>query len=142
MDHRSRDAAVFLASLWLLAPLGEAVGQPLESAAAGEPSEQIVITAPHGPTPILEVPESISVFTSDRLTDANVSTVKQLTSVAPSIGVINSIGESFGQLIAVRGIATSGADIGLESTVGVRVDGVPLLRPNLAIFDFQGVGPR
>jgi len=139
VDHRSGYAAIFLASLWLLAPLGGAVGQPLESATAGEPGEQIVITATQRATPVLQVPGSISVFTSDRLTDANVNTVKQLTSVAPSIGVINSIGESFGQLIAVRGIATSGADIGLESTVGVRVDGVPLLRPNLAIFDFQGV---
>ena len=139
MGHRSRDAAVFLASIWLLAPVGEAVGQPLESSAAGEPGEQIVITATQRATPVLQVPGSIAVFTSDRLADANVSTVKQLISLAPSMGVINSIGESFGQLIAMRGIATSGADIGLESTVGVRVDGVPLLRPNLAIFDFQGV---
>src|SRR6266700_6481995 len=138
LGHRHRDIAVFLVLLSLLAPVGGAAGQPMESTAAGEPNEQVVITAFRA-TPVLQVPGSISVFTSDSLTDANVSTVKQLISLAPSMGVINSIGESFGQLIAVRGVATSGADIGLESTVGVRVDGVPLLRPNLAIFDLQGV---
>src|SRR5262249_9211230 len=51
----------------------------------------------------------------------------------------NSIGESFGQLITLRGIHTSGADIGIESAVGVMLDGVPVSRPNIALFDLQGI---
>ncbi|HXI99619.1 MAG TPA: TonB-dependent receptor [Micropepsaceae bacterium] len=102
-------------------------------------SEQVLITATQRVTQVLDAPGAASVFTSDRLDDTHVTSVKQLVTLAPSMNVINSIGESFGQLIAVRGVATSGADMGLESTVAVTVDGVQLMRPNLAIFDFQGV---
>jgi len=102
-------------------------------------NEQVVITATERPAGILDVPASISLYSSESLAAANVTNVKQITSLTPAVSVINSIGESFGQLIAVRGVATSGADIGLESAAGITVDGVPLVRPNLAIFDFQGV---
>ena len=100
---------------------------------------EVTITATLRPTPLVDLPASTSVFTADRLAAANVGTPKQLVSLAPALGVVNSIGESFGQLIRVRGVATSGADIGLESAVGVTIDGVPLSRPNLAILDLQGV---
>jgi outer membrane receptor protein involved in Fe transport len=104
-----------------------------------EKPEQVVITATQRTVPAVDVPSSVSVLNAERLAGAHVETVKQLTSLTPTIGVVNSIGESFGQLITVRGIATSGADIGLESAVGISLDGVPLSRPNLAIFDLQGI---
>jgi iron complex outermembrane recepter protein len=129
---------VFLSLLAMAAASG-ARAQPLPVAESSAPNEQIVITATQRPVPALEVPATVSVFSSDTLAAANVTTVKQITALAPAINVINSIGESFGQLIAVRGVTTSGADVGLESAAGVTIDGVPLLRPNLAIFDFQGV---
>ncbi len=117
-------------------------------AAASEPSqilqqeekpEQIVITATQRTVPALDVPASVSVLNADRLAGAHVETVKQLTSLTPTISVINSIGESFGQLISVRGVTTSGADIGLSPSVGVTLDGVPLSRPIRTIFDLQGI---
>jgi iron complex outermembrane receptor protein len=135
--HRGVAAAVL--NLLLPAAVQASEAQGPTSQIQTEQSEQVVITATQRVTPILDVPQSASVFTADRLDGAHVTGVKQLVSLAPSINVINSIGETFGQLIAVRGSATSGADVGLESTVGVTVDGVPLMRPNLAILDFQGV---
>jgi outer membrane receptor protein involved in Fe transport len=108
-------------------------------AVAPEPSELIVITATQRTTAALDVPASVSVFATDRLADAQVNTVKQLISLTPALGTINSIGESFGQLITVRGISTSGADIGLESAAGMTLDGVPLARANVALFDLQGI---
>ena len=114
-----------------------------QDSGSGAPTAQTVelvtITATLRPTPLLELPASSTVYAADRLAAANVTTPKQLVSLAPGLGVINSIGESFGQLVRVRGVATSGADIGLESAVGVTIDGVPLSRPNLAILDLQGV---
>ena len=101
--------------------------------------EEVTITATLRATPLVELPASSSVYTADRLSAANVGTPKELVSLAPGLGVVNSIGESFGQLVRVRGVATSGADIGLESAVGVTIDGVPLSRPNLAILDLNGV---
>ena len=138
MVHRGVGAVVLT---YLLLPTAaqasEAQGQT--SQVQTEQSEQVVITATQRVTPILDVAQSASVFTADRLNDAHVTGVKELITLAPSLSVINSTGETFGQIIAVRGVATSGADLGLESTVGITVDGVPLMRPDLAIFDFQGV---
>ena len=104
-----------------------------------EPSELVVITATQRAMDVLDVPASVSVFPGDRLQGSQINTVKQLTSLAPALGTINSIGESFGQLITVRGITTSGADIGLESAAGITLDGIPLARPNVALFDLQGI---
>lgn len=104
-----------------------------------EAPEQVVITATQRATEVLDVPASVSVFSGDRLTGSRINTVKQLTSLAPALGTINSIGESFGQLITMRGISTSGADIGLESAAGITLDGIPLARPNVALFDLQGI---
>ena len=135
--HRGVGAAVL--NILLLPAATQASEAQSQISPIQEQSEQIVITATQRVTPILDVPQSASVFAADRLDEAHVTGVKQLITLGPSMNVINSIGETFGQLIAVRGVATSGADLGLESTVGITVDGVPLMRPNLAIFDFQGV---
>ena len=104
-----------------------------------EASELVVITATQRTMDALDVPASVSVFGDDRLASARVNTVKQLVALAPQLNTINSVGESFGQLITVRGITTSGADIGLESAAGVTLDGVPLTRANVAQFDLQGI---
>jgi iron complex outermembrane recepter protein len=114
------------------------------SAAAAETvladaTELVVITATQRAVPALDVPASVSVFETDRLESAHINTVKQLMSLAPAMSSVNATGESFGQIISVRGIATSGADIGLESAAGITLDGVPLSRPNVALFDLQGI---
>lgn len=104
-----------------------------------EASELVVITATQRTMDALDVPVSVSVFADDRLASARVNTIKQLVALAPQLNTINSVGESFGQLITVRGITTSGADIGLEPAAGVTLDGVPLTRANVAQFDLQGI---
>ena len=106
---------------------------------SSNPIEEIVISAGGRPLPLLDTPASVSVYGSDLLQSAGIETVKSLAAIAPSMGVVNSIGEAFGQLLRVRGVATSGADIGLESAAGITIDGVPIARPNLAIGDLQGV---
>lgn len=142
MAHPGGTVACILLSCLLSSASALAVeaGSP-DSAqqAAEQQSEQIVVTATQRVVPARDTAASVSVFTAERLNDSNVTTVKQLTTLAPSMTVLNSIGEAFGQLIAVRGVATSGADVGLESAVGITLDGVPLMRPNVSIFDLQGV---
>jgi outer membrane receptor protein involved in Fe transport len=107
--------------------------------APSEVSELVVITATQRAMDALDVPASVSVFPSDRLVDARVMSAKQLVALAPQLNTINTIGESFGQLFTVRGITTSGADIGLEPAAGITLDGVPLARANVALFDLQGI---
>ena len=142
MAHpRGRVACILLSCLLSSASaLAVEAGSPDSTQQAAEQqSEQIVVTATRRVVSARDTAASVSVFTAERLHDSNVTAVKQLTTLAPSMTVLNSIGEAFGQLIAVRGVATSGADVGLESAVGITLDGVPLMRPNVSIFDLQGV---
>jgi outer membrane receptor protein involved in Fe transport len=133
---RGTAGRAILVAVQVLSALPVAAAEVTETAEEGE---QVVITATKRTMPALDIPASVSVFTSDRLAGARVDTVKQLSSLTPAMSTINSIGESFGQLVTVRGIATSGADIGLESAAGITLDGVPLSRPNVALFDLQGI---
>ena len=100
--------------------LQAASGTPAAAAESvpADASELVVITATQRTMAALDVPASVSVFADDRLASARVNTIKQLVSLAPQLNTINSVGESFGQLITVRGITTSGADIGLEPAAG------------------------
>src|SRR3546814_19845997 len=65
--------------------------------------------------------------------------VKRLTSIAPSLDVSNTQGETSGVQIRVRGVGTSGSNPGLESATGVSVDGVFLIRSNVALGDLLGI---
>src|SRR3546814_20563862 len=66
--------------------------------------------------------------------------VKRLTSIAPSLDVSNTQGETSGVQIRVRGVGTSGSNPGLESATGVSVDGVFLIRSNVARSEERRVG--
>jgi iron complex outermembrane recepter protein len=122
-------------ALQAASPVAAAAPEPI----APEDSELVVITATQRTMAALDVPASVSVFGTDRLAGAEINSVKQLISLTPALTTINSLGESFGQLITVRGISTSGADIGLEPAAGITLDGVPLARANAALFDLQGI---
>ena len=128
----------FLLSSAAVSAVAADSGNRAEQAADQKP-EQVVVTATQRSEPAQDAVTSVSVFTSERLTGANITSVKQLATLAPSMTVLNSIGEAFGQLIAVRGVATSGADAGLESATGITLDGVPMMRPGVSLFDLQGV---
>src|SRR5262245_7647382 len=121
--------------------LQAASGSPAAAAESTPPevSELVVITATQRTMEALDIPASVSVFSDDRLANARVMNAKQLVALAPQLNTINTIGESFGQLFTVRGITTSGADIGLEPAAGITLDGIPLARANVALFDLQGV---
>jgi iron complex outermembrane recepter protein len=115
------------------APVGAAAEFPVQT------HESVVVTATLRASELADVPVSASIFSGAAIADSGIEQLKDLTSLEPSLGTVNSISESFGQLLQIRGIETSGADIGLESAVGVTIDGVPISRPDLVIGDLQGI---
>jgi iron complex outermembrane recepter protein len=127
------------AAILAMVPLVLSVNVNAAAQSQSDATEEVVVTAGRRPLSLTATPVSVSAYESDVLQSAGIETIKSLAAIAPSLGVVNSIGESFGQLLRVRGVATSGADIGLESAAGITIDGVPIARPNLAIGDLQGV---
>src|SRR3546814_15648047 len=75
----------------------------------------------------------------EQIARSGISDVKRLTSIAPSLDVSNTQGETSGVQIRVRGVGTSGSNPGLESATGVSVDGVFLIRSNVAHVDLLGI---
>ena len=99
----------------------------------------VTVTATRRTQDILDVPVAVSNIGAEQMERSGISDVKQLTSIAPSLDITNTIGESYGAVIRVRGIGTSGSNPGLESATGVYVDGVYRSRSNLALNDMPGV---
>jgi len=130
----------------LIAPAALAQDQTADGAQsdAGDSTESrrlgaVTVTATRRSQDILDVPVAVSNIGAEQMARSGISDVKQLTSVAPSLDITNTIGESYGAVIRVRGIGTSGSNPGLESAAGVYVDGVYRSRSNLALNDMPGV---
>ena len=110
-----------------------------QTAQSEAPIDEVVITATGRVGALADTPVSVSAYDGADLRNGGVDTVKALFAISPSLSVVNSFSESFGQFLRIRGVATSGADIGIESAAGITIDGVPISRPNLSIGDLQGV---
>lgn len=85
--------------------------------------EEVVVTAQKREQNLQDVPVAVTAFTGEMLRDSGVRDMFELSAIAPSLTVEqsqSSTATSFG----IRGIFTSSQNFGLESSVGLYVDGV------------------
>ncbi|WP_031235415.1 TonB-dependent receptor [Asticcacaulis sp. AC402] len=107
-----------LASGWLAAP-----------ALAAEPTTEVIITAQKRPEPLRRAPLSIAVVTGEQMERSGAYDLKDMQILTPSLLITSTANEA--QTTArLRGVGTVGDNPGLESSVGVTIDGV--LRPRTA----------
>ena len=102
-------------------------------------ANEIIVTATLRKENVQRVPLAVSTFTGENLEKAGVRDVKAFEAVSSSFSVSNSNSESGGTTLRVRGVGTAGNNIGLESAVGVFLDGVYLSRPGIALGDLVDV---
>ena len=102
-------------------------------------SGEIIVTATLRKENVQKVPLAVSTFTGKNLENAGVRDVKSFETVSSSFNISNSNSESGGTTLRVRGVGTTGNNIGLESAVGVFLDGVYLSRPGVALGDLIDV---
>lgn len=100
--------------------------------------EEIVVTATRRAESIQDVPIAVTALNSGQLERSGVRDVRDLTRLAPSLNVSNSQSASSTRL-RIRGVGTTGNNAGLESAVGVFLDGVYLSRPDIALSDLLDV---
>jgi len=83
--------------------------------------EEVTVTARKKEESLTDVPIAISAVTGDFLQESNLSDILGLAEQVPNL----SFGESFNSSdrFAIRGISTSGSNIGFEQAVGFNVDG-------------------
>jgi len=104
--------------------LGSALylGLSLTALAEGE-LEEVVVTAQKRTQNLQDVPVAVSAFSGEVLRDSGVRDMFELTSIAPSL-TVGSSQTSTTTTFGIRGIFTSSQNFGLESSVGLYVDGV------------------
>ncbi|HEX6741862.1 MAG TPA: TonB-dependent receptor [Sphingomicrobium sp.] len=121
--------------------------QPTQSATEGaavqdqatEPqpvdTSDIVITATRRNEALSDVPMAVSAVTAQQLEYTGASDIRQLNQVAPSLLVSSTSSEAGAGVARIRGIGTVGDNPGLESSVGVFIDGVYRSRAGVALTE-------
>lgn len=95
----------------------------------------VTVTATQRAESIQDVPIAVTALDPEALERAGVADIRNLDQVAPSFNMNTSDTQSGGITLRLRGVGTTGNNIGLESSVGVFLDGVYLSRPGIALAD-------
>ncbi|WP_203292110.1 TonB-dependent receptor [Maricaulis parjimensis] len=94
----------------------------------------ITVTAQKREQGIQDVPVAVTAYNEELLTNAGVSDIKDLAVIAPGLNVTSTSNE-YSTTVRIRGIGTVGDNPGLESSVGVVIDGVPRSRNGISFGD-------
>jgi iron complex outermembrane receptor protein len=95
---------------------------------------ELIVTAQKREQKLQDVPIAVTVVTAQLLSDAGVKDIKDLTVLTPGLIVTSSSSEA-STTARIRGIGTVGDNPGLESSVGVVVDGIYRPRNGTALTD-------
>jgi len=142
MRLKKRHKSVLLSSataiaLSLAAPT-MAHAQSAEDADAEEGTKrlsEITVTATRREASIQDVPIAVTALSQEQLDRQGVLDVRSLENLSSSFSIQSSQVPSQATSIRIRGVGTTGNNIGLESAVGVFLDGVYLARPGIALGD-------
>jgi outer membrane receptor protein involved in Fe transport len=96
--------------------------------------DEIVVTAQMREQSLQDVPVVVTSVNAQQLQDAGIRDIKDLTIVAPGL-TVTSTSSSAITTARIRGIGTVGDNPGLESSVGVVIDGVYRPRNGVAFSD-------
>ncbi|MET4685104.1 TonB-dependent receptor [Brevundimonas faecalis] len=99
---------------------------------------EIVVTAQRKEQPLAAAPLSLTVATQPLLNDAGVRDIKDLQILTPGLVVASTSNQTF-TTARIRGVGTVGDNPGLESSVGVMIDGVYRPRNGAALGDLGEV---
>ena len=116
----------------------EASPPPAEEAAEADPDE-IFVTATLRSENLQAIPIAVSAYNAEALDKSGVKDLKNLDQVSASFNANSAQTESGGTTLRVRGVGTTGNNSGLESAVGIFLDGVYLSRPGIALGDLLDV---
>ena len=97
--------------------------------------EPIIVTATLRATDVQDIPLAVTAVAPEALERQGIADIKNLASISPSFNIQSSQTETQGTSIKIRGVGTTGNNTGLESSVGVFIDGVYQSRPGVALGD-------
>ena len=101
-------------------------------------TSDIVITATRRNQALSDVPMAVSAVTAKQLEYSGATDIRQLQQLSPSLLVSSTTSEAGAAVARIRGIGTVGDNPGLESSVGLFIDGVYRSRTGVG---FTELGP-
>jgi iron complex outermembrane receptor protein len=96
--------------------------------------EEIIVTAEKRSENLQDVPISVVAINAQQIQDAHITDIRSLAILTPGLTVTSEGNESI-TTARIRGIGTVGDNPGLESSVGVNIDGVYRPRNGVAFGD-------
>jgi len=121
---------------WMLAAAATALVAPAQAQqpAAKAQEEEIVVTATKRESRLQDVPVAVTPITAAMIENSGIRDVQDLQAVVPTLQF--NVSESQSSATArLRGIGTQGSNPGLESSVGIFIDGVYRARNSIAMGD-------
>lgn len=99
----------------------------------------IIVTATRRAADVQDIPIAVTAVTPEQLEQQGIANIQTLGAVSASFNIQSSQTESQGTSIRLRGVGTTGNNIGLESAVGVFIDGVYQSRPGVALGELVDI---
>ncbi len=100
--------------------------------------EEIIVTATKVERNAQDIPVAVSAFSGQTLQDSGIRDIRELSAIAPSL-VANRSQTSTNASFSIRGIGTSSQNFGLESSVGLYIDGAYRARQNSIINNLTDI---
>jgi iron complex outermembrane receptor protein len=104
------------------------------TAAAPRTIDELVVTAQKRTQNLQDVPIVVTALNAQQMQDAGVRDIKDLTILTPGL-MVTTTSSNTSTTARIRGIGTVGDNVGLESSVGVVIDGVYRPRNGVAFSD-------
>jgi len=95
--------------------------------------DEILVTATRREENVQDVPLAVTAYSGDLLEASGIRDIRGLISVSPSLYLAATQSEAAGANARIRGVGTVGDNPGLESSVGVFIDGVYRSRNSTAL---------
>jgi len=118
---------------------GTAVTPSLAQDSPSDSYDEIIVTATKRSESVQDIPIAVTAVTPKQLERQGILDIKTLSSVVGGLSIQSSNTQSQGTAIRIRGIGTTGNNIGVESAVGVFIDGVYQSRPGVALGELVDI---
>lgn len=96
--------------------------------------EDIIVTATKREERLIDVPVAVTAVGGEQLENSGVTDIRELTGLAPSVQ-FQTPGGGSDSSVRIRGVGTTSTNPGLESSVGVVIDGVARARTGVALSE-------
>lgn len=99
--------------------------------------DEIIVTARKREESLMSVPVAVTAVSGEALTNTGVADLSRLATIAPQV-MVSRADTGSGGSFKIRGLGTPYSDAGLDSSVGVNIDGMQAMRGNgvnIGFFD-------